>query len=91
MKIDRVIRWAPFGGTVMSLRIEDQIFEPDLIEAMRLAFQRACEALQLQGTSDAFTEIVATKIIELAKAGEVVPERLCCKILSGLSEERQAS
>jgi hypothetical protein len=91
MKIDRVIRWVPFGGTVMSLRIEDQIFEPDLIEAMRLAFQRACEALQLQGTSDAFTEIVATKIIELAKAGEVVPERLCCKILSGLSEERQAS
>jgi hypothetical protein len=77
----------------MSLRkrIEDQIFEPDLIEAMRLAFQRACEALQLQGTSDAFTEIVATKIIELAKSGEVDPERLCSKVLSGLSEERQAS
>jgi hypothetical protein len=81
------------GGTVMSLRkrIEDQIFEPDLIEAMRLAFQGACEALQLQGTSDAFTEIVATKIIELAKAGEVDPERLRSKVLSGLSEERQAS
>jgi hypothetical protein len=34
---------------------------------------------------------VATKIIELAKAGEVDPERLCSKVLSGLSEERQAS
>jgi hypothetical protein len=72
-------------------RIEDQIFEPDLIEAIRLAFQWACEALRLQGTSDAFTEIVATKIIELAKAGEVDPERLCSKVLSGLSEGRQAS
>jgi hypothetical protein len=72
-------------------RIEDRIFEPDLIEAMRLAFQGACEALQLQGTSDALTEIVATKIIELARAGEVDPERLCSKVLSGLSEERQAS
>jgi hypothetical protein len=71
-------------------RIEDQIFEPDLIDAIRLAFQRACEALQLQGTSDAFTEIVATRIIELAKAGEVDPERLCRRVLSGLSEERQA-
>jgi hypothetical protein len=65
-------------------RIEDQIFEPDLMEAIRLAFHRACEALQLQGTSDALTEIVATKIIEFAKAGEVDPERLCSKVLSGL-------
>jgi hypothetical protein len=75
-------------------RIEDQLFELELIEAMRLAFQRACEALQLQGTSDAsdaLTEIVAAKIIELAKAGEVDPERLCSEVLSGLSEERQAS
>jgi hypothetical protein len=72
-------------------RIEDQIFEPDLIEAIRLAFQRACEALQLRGTPDALTEIVATKIIELAKAGETDPERLCSKVLSGLSVQRQAS
>jgi len=75
-------------------RIKDQLFELELIEAMRLAFQRACEALQLQGTSDAsdaLTEIVAAKIIELAKAGEVDPERLCSEVLSGLSEERQAS
>jgi hypothetical protein len=72
-------------------RIEDQIFEPDLIEAIRLAFQRACEALQLQGTSDAFTEIVAAKIIEFANAGEVDPERLCSKVLNGLSEQRRAS
>jgi hypothetical protein len=61
------------------------------IEAMRSAFHVACEALELQGTSDAFTEIVAAKIVELAKAGEVDPERLCSKVLSSLSEERQAS
>jgi hypothetical protein len=72
-------------------RIEDQIFEPNHIEAIRSAFQRACVALQLQGTCDAFTEIMATKIIELANAGESNPERLCSKVLSELSEQRKAS
>jgi hypothetical protein len=76
---------------IVRARVEAQIFEPDHIEAMRLAFHRTCEALQLRGTSDAFTEIVAARIIELAKAGEVDPERLCSTVLSGLSEERQAS
>jgi hypothetical protein len=88
-----MIREGRWGNVDMPTRkrIEDQLFELELIEAMRLAFQRACEALQLQGTSDALTEIVAAKIIELAKAGEVDPERLCSEVLSGLSEERQAS
>jgi hypothetical protein len=91
-----MMRWfaRAFGGAAdmpARKRIEDQIFEPDLIEAICSAFQRACVALQLQGTSDAFTEIVATKIIELAKAGEFDPERLCSKVLSELSEQRKAS
>jgi hypothetical protein len=73
------------------IRAEDQLFDHDLIEAMRLAFQKACEALELGDTADASTELVAEKIIELAKAGEIDPERLCSRAVRGFSELRQAS
>jgi hypothetical protein len=72
-------------------RVKIPLFEHDHIKAMRLAFHGACEALELQGTSDAFMEIVAARIIELAKSGEFDPERLCGTVLSGLWEGRQAS
>jgi hypothetical protein len=90
---DAMIRESHWGSQDMPARkrMEDQIFEPDLIEAIRLAFQRACEALQLQDTSDAFTEIVATRIIELAKAGEVDPDRLCSDVLAQLGTPPQST
>jgi hypothetical protein len=68
-------------------RVKIPIFEHDHIEAMRLAFHRACEALQLQGTSDACTEIVGAKIIELAKSGEFDADRLCSRVLVDLAKE----
>jgi hypothetical protein len=53
----------------MSIRA-DYTWPPELMEAMRLAFHQACKALQLSDKDDVFTEIVATRIVELAKAGE---------------------
>jgi hypothetical protein len=38
------------------------------MEAMRLAFHKTCKALQLSANDDVFTEIVATRIIELANS-----------------------
>jgi hypothetical protein len=73
------------------IRAEDQLFDHDLIEAMRLAFRKACEALKLGDTADASAELVAEKIIGLAKAGEIDPERLCSHAVHGFSELRQAS
>jgi hypothetical protein len=40
------------------------------MEAMRLAFHKTCKALQLSDIDDVFTDIVATRIVELAKTGE---------------------
>jgi hypothetical protein len=55
-----------------------------LMEAMRAAFHRVCDILQLScDREDPLTEIVVTKIVELAKAGERDPEILCSK---GLAE-----
>jgi hypothetical protein len=44
-----------------------------------------CDVLQLNGnTEDPLTELVVMKIVKLAKAGEVDPERLCIDVLADL-------
>jgi hypothetical protein len=60
--------------------------DPDHLEAMEKAFQRVCEVLCLDcETDDHTTEIVImTKIVELANAGELDPERLCIGVLAEL-------
>ena len=64
---------------------ERVLLDSERIEAMRLAFHKACAILQLSDEDDAFTELVAEKIIEVAKTGESDPERLCSRALDGLS------
>jgi hypothetical protein len=59
-------------------------FEPEVVEAMRMAYRMACEALQLQDRVDAMTDDVAKKILELAEAGETDPDRLCTGALRRL-------
>jgi hypothetical protein len=58
---------------------------------MRLAFHKACKALQLSDKDDAFTEIVVTRIVELAKTGERDPDRLCSQVLDAFSEKKAVS
>jgi hypothetical protein len=54
-----------------------------LMEAMRAAYHRVCEVLQLNcDTEDRLTEIVVTTIVERAKAGERDPQRLCDAVLA---------
>ena len=59
--------------------------DPKRIEAMRAAFQRVCDVLQLDcGREDPMTEIIVMKIMELSKARELDPERLCIDVLAQL-------
>jgi hypothetical protein len=59
--------------------------DSSLMEAMRAAFYRVCEELQLScDREDPLTEVVFTRIVELAKAGERDPEVLCSKVLADL-------
>jgi len=52
---------------------------------------KTCKALQLSDIDDAFTDIVATSIVELAKTGERDPDRLCSQALDALSASRESS
>ena len=53
-----------------------QAFDPEMVEAMGKAFVATCEALGLSDRSDAMTELVAEKIIELAQRGYKNPTAL---------------
>jgi hypothetical protein len=66
--------------------------EPDLMEAMRAAFYRVCDVLQLScDREDPLTGVVVTKIVELAKKGERDPEILCFTVLAELDMPLQES
>jgi hypothetical protein len=66
-------------------RLVDYSFQPALVVAMREAFQKACEAPQVAAGAHDVTEGVARSILELAKAGETSPDRLCTGALRKLS------
>jgi hypothetical protein len=59
--------------------------DPAHIEAMRSAFQKVCEALQLNcGVDDRTTDLVVMKIVEIAKDGECDPDLVCKRVLHDL-------
>jgi hypothetical protein len=54
-------------------------------EVMRRAFQKVCHALRVNGDmNDPMTELIVTKIVGLAKAGDYDPDRLCSKVLTSM-------
>jgi hypothetical protein len=72
-------------GATMPFSKYNADFNADLMEAMRAAFYRVCDILQLSGDrEDRLTDLVVTRIVELAKAGERDPEVLCIDVLAQL-------
>jgi hypothetical protein len=65
--------------------LSDWSFRPKVIEAMRAAYRMACDAPLLRNSADERRAMVAEKIIELARAGETDPGRLCTGALRRLT------
>jgi hypothetical protein len=68
-------------------------FEPEHIDAMSLAFQEVCEALEIGPRATREREAIAVKIIELARRGEQSPRRLISRVLeeAGVGRPNRAS
>jgi hypothetical protein len=64
--------------------IKLSVFTPDTVAAMGKAFDRACAATSQSGEPCVHREIVAERIIALAKAGERDPAALCDHALESL-------
>jgi len=56
--------------------LQGQAFDPETVQAMANALVTTCEALGLSDRDDAMTQLVAEKIIELAKRGLKNPRAL---------------
>ena len=61
--------------------LDGQTSDAETIRAMGLAFEMARVALRLADRGDLANQVLASKITELAKAGERDPERLCDGVL----------
>ncbi|MGB7257866.1 MAG: hypothetical protein WBD48_07290 [Pseudolabrys sp.] len=59
-------------------------FQPDEIRRMAMAFEAALALLQLDDKADPVCEIVATKIIQVFRAGEHDPPRICAMAIKEL-------
>jgi hypothetical protein len=56
--------------------------DPAHIEAMRSAFRKVCEKLRMNcRVDDPATDPIVLKIVEIAKAGELDPDRLCDQVV----------
>jgi hypothetical protein len=60
---------------------ENPFFGPSDINAMSIALDEVCKALRLDGNAKA-KEVVAIRIIELARRGERSPTRLRDRLLT---------
>jgi hypothetical protein len=69
----------------------DAAFGPGDLAAMGAAFDQALGKLDLRDRTDQITELVARKIISLAKAGERDPARLCEEALSTFKQDGAAT
>lgn len=62
------------------LRRDDGVFEPKDIAAMSMALDDICNGLNLRDDSAA-REVIAVRIIDLARSGERSPTRLRDRVL----------
>jgi hypothetical protein len=82
------------GARVMPIRRflrGDAAFGPDDLAAMGAAFDDALRRLGLNDRTDKMTELVARKIISIAKQGERDPVRLCEAALRAFKQDGAAS
>jgi hypothetical protein len=60
--------------------LRDDVFDPEALRAMSIAFDEVCRTLQVNGDQHA-REVMAARIIELARRGERDPARLRDRVL----------
>jgi hypothetical protein len=70
------------------LFIENVCFGPTLTSSMGAAFDKACQSLGDRGLSAVVREVIAKRIIQLAKKGVHDPDELCERVLNEIGVTR---
>ena len=58
--------------------------DPETKRVLGVAFEMTCIALRAEGSDDFIKRAIATKIIDLARAGERNPDLLCEQVLKDI-------
>jgi hypothetical protein len=78
------------GGQFMPIAqfLDNSNFDPETRRVVAVAFEMAHVALGLAARSDFADKMIAKRIIELAKTGELNPDLLCEAVLKEFREQR---
>jgi hypothetical protein len=76
---------------ILQFRPRLDVFVPELTSAMGDAYDKAIAALSNNDSELAVRELVAKRIVRLAKRGERDPEHLCSLALSGFRKPHTAA
>ena len=63
-------------------------FDPEITRAMGAAYDKARELLHNMGQPEVVQEVIADRIINVAKTGERDPDRICQRAMTALGLER---
>ena len=80
----RGTRYSRYRMATITQLFRDTAFDPDTIEALCEAFEKARKSLHDTGQPYIVNEIIAKRIIALAEQGERDPDRLCEESLVAL-------
>jgi hypothetical protein len=73
---------------ILSFPQDEPVFEPELTQAMSVAFEEVCRDLDLPPDANGAREVIAARILELARRGENDPARLRERVLAEASGGR---
>jgi hypothetical protein len=76
---------------ILQFRPRLDVFAPELTSAMGDAYDKAIASLSNNESDLAVRELVAKRIVRLARRGERDPEHLCSSALSGFRKPRTAA
>jgi hypothetical protein len=66
--------------------LKGQAFDPEMVKAMGIAFERACGELKLVDRNDPITTLVAQTVIGLAQRGIKTSDQLTAAALEELNK-----
>jgi hypothetical protein len=72
------------GDIIKLFRTSD--FDPETVKLLCDAYDKASRSLHDYGQPDIVKEVIARRIISLAKKGERDPDRLCARALAALGD-----
>jgi hypothetical protein len=76
---------------ILQFRPRLDVFAPELTSAMGDSYDKAIASLSNNESDLAVRELVAKRIVRLARRGERDPEHLCGSALSGFRKPRTAA